>query len=158
MILSKGHRSEALKEQLKMWACGRPISWPYSSLPRRRFYRLSKKSLVRFNMRGTTSRYFVTSLAVSWPKRLAPFATKLVRSACSKSNVFGGARISSLPTNGEIRRASLKTPVWEANFFPAPASLLHSPLSSRGEALRDDTKNSRVADCAPAVPELFKVR
>ena len=80
------------------------------------------------NMRGTTSRYFVTSLAVSRPKRLAPFAKKLVRSACSKSNVFGGARISSLPTNGEIRRASLKTPVWEANFFPAPASLLHSPF------------------------------
>ena len=76
----------------------------------------------------TTSRYFVTSLAVSRPKRLAPFAKKLVRSACSKSNVFGGARISSLPTNGEIRRASLKTPVWEANFFPAPASLLHSPF------------------------------
>ena len=109
-------------------------------------------------MRGTTSRYFVTRLAVLRPKRLAPFAKKLVRSACSKSNVLGGARISSLPTNGEIRRASLKTPVWEANFFPAPASLLHSPLSSRGEALRDDTKNSRVADCAPAVPELFKVR
>ena len=76
----------------------------------------------------TTSRYFVTSLAVSRPKRLAPFAKKLVRSACSKSNVFGGARISSLPTNGEIRRAPLKTPVWEANFFPAPASLLHSPF------------------------------
>ena len=47
----------------------------------------------------------------------------------SHAGVFRGARFSSLPTGRDERRASLKTPVWEATTHFAPSESDVAPLS-----------------------------